>query len=166
MFRVNESACKNILECKEENMSNCEIGSLIKKEREEKKISREKLCNGICTQTMLFKIEDNQSDTDKLFVDILLQRLGKSPDKLEVIMSYGEYNKIRARKIIEELMLKKRFNRAKYLLENIYVILTINYSFIKCTIIEQEPTSCMKKKSWKMHYCGWKKLLILLCQVG
>ena len=130
MFRVNESACKNILECKEENMSNCEIGSLIKKEREEKKISREKLCNGICTQTMLFKIEDNQSDTDKLLVDILLQRLGKSPDKLEVIMSYGEYNKIRARKIIEELMLKKRFNRAKYLLENIYVV-NVNIKMFK-----------------------------------
>lgn len=101
-------------------MYSYELGSLLKKERESKNISRERLREGLCTQAMLFKIEENQCDTDKLLVDVLFQRLGKSPDKLEVIMSLEEYNKIRARDMVEELMLKKKTHKALYLLEKYF----------------------------------------------
>lgn len=101
-------------------MYSYELGSLLKKERETKNISRERLSEGLCTQAMLFKIEENQCDTDKLLVDVLFQRLGKSPDKLEVIMSLEEYNKIRARDMVEELMLKKKTHKALYFLEKYF----------------------------------------------
>lgn len=101
-------------------MYSYEIGALLKRERESKNISREKLSEGLCTQAMLFKIEENRSDTDKLLVDVLFQRLGKSPDKLEVIMSLEEYNKIRARDMVEELMLRKKTHKAQYLLEKYF----------------------------------------------
>ena len=92
------------------------IGMLIEEERKKKKVSLRALAKGACAFQMLSKIESNQCDADKLLVDILLQRLGKSPDKLECILSYEEYTKIRARDMIEELILKGKVSKAEYLL--------------------------------------------------
>lgn len=58
------------------------IGTIIRELREEQNISREKLCAGICTAQTLKMMERNECEADKYTFDILLQRLGKSPDKL------------------------------------------------------------------------------------
>ncbi len=92
------------------------IGTLLRYERENNNISREKLCIGLCTPPMLFKVEENKGETDKLLLDMLFQRLGKSPDKLEIILSIEEYNKLRARDIIERLVSRERWSKAEYLL--------------------------------------------------
>ena len=68
------------------------IGTLLRYERENNNISREKLCVGLCTSPMLFKIEENKCETDKLLLGMLFQRLGKSPDKLEIILSIEEHS--------------------------------------------------------------------------
>lgn len=39
----------------------------------------------------LANIENNDSVPDKLLIEILMQRLGKSADKLEMILSYEMY---------------------------------------------------------------------------
>lgn len=93
------------------------IGSILRYERENKNISREKLCCGLCTAQMLNKIEDNKCETDKLLMDILFQRLGKSPDKLELIISEEEYKKICERDDIDMLICKNRLNKAEQKLE-------------------------------------------------
>lgn len=97
-------------------MYSCTIGSLVGDERKKKKVPLRVLAKGVCAFQMLSKIEDNQCDVDKLLVDILLQRLGKSPDKLECILSSEEYTRIRARDMIEELILKGKVSKAEYLL--------------------------------------------------
>lgn len=112
-------------------MSVYKIGSLLRYERENNNITRERLCAGLCTSPMLFKIEENKGETDKLLLDMLFQRLGKSPDKLEIILSVEEYNKLRARDIIERLILKNKWVKAEYLL-NWYL-----EQYGECTTVHQ-----------------------------
>lgn len=104
-------------------MSNVTIGRIIEKLRQEKNYSRKKLCQGLCSTQMLIKIENNKSDVDKFMSDILLQRLGKSPDKLEILISKEEYRKLYMRDEIEELIWKRKKEEAEALLleyENSY----------------------------------------------
>lgn len=83
------------------------IGSLIEKIRvEEKKISRKKLAEGICSEQMLYDIEKDRRESDPLIIDILLQRLGKSPNKLERILPSKMYYMIRFRDLLEKAILK------------------------------------------------------------
>ena len=63
------------------------IGSLIKQLRKEKMgISRKKLADGLCSAQMIYEIERDQYESDPLMIDVLLQRMGKSPDKLERVL--------------------------------------------------------------------------------
>lgn len=104
-------------------MSNITIGRIIEKLRQEKNYSRKKLSQGLCSTQMLIKIENNKSDVDKFMSDILLQRLGKSPDKLEILISKEEYRKLYMRDEIEELIWKRKKEEAEALLleyENSY----------------------------------------------
>lgn len=93
------------------------IGKLIESERKRRGVTQKQLASGIFAYQMLYKLETNESESDKLQVDILLQRLGRSPDKLEIFMSALEYQKIRARDLIEELILKKKADKVEYMLE-------------------------------------------------
>ena len=97
-------------------MSNITLGKIIEKLRIEKNYSRRQLCQGLCSTQTLIKIETDQSDVDKFLADILLQRLGKSSDKLEIILSDEEYSKIYARDEIEELIWKKDRDKAEAIL--------------------------------------------------
>lgn len=97
-------------------MSNITIGRIIEKLRQEKNYSRKKLCQGLCSTQTLIKIENNKSDVDKFMSDILLQRLGKSPDKLEILISKEEYRKLYMRDEIEELIWKRKKEEAEALL--------------------------------------------------
>ncbi len=88
-------------------MNTITIGSLIEKIRvEEKKISRKKLAEGICSEQMLYDIEKDRQESDPLIIDILLQRLGKSPNKLERILPSKMYYMIRFRDLLEKAILK------------------------------------------------------------
>ena len=98
-------------------MNGYHIGLLIEQERNRKKISRKQLALGIFSQQMLSKLENDQCESDMLQVEMLLQRLGRSPDKLEVFMPLSEYKKIKMRDLIEEVILKNKPFKADYLLE-------------------------------------------------
>ena len=98
-------------------MNTQKIGSLLRYEREKKNISREKICHGLCTVPMLYKLEENKCETDKLLLDILFQRLGKSSDKLELIISSDEYEKLCMRDDIDDFICKRKWEQASELLE-------------------------------------------------
>ena len=88
-------------------MNNTTIGSIIASLRYEKGISKRKLCQGLCSISMLSFIEGDEGDADKFLLDMLLQRLGKSSDKLEAVLTNSEYERMRARDYLEELIWKK-----------------------------------------------------------
>ena len=76
-----------------------DIGVQINELREQKNISLEALALGICTDESLRNIELGKEAVNKLFMEILFQRLGKSTDKLELILSEEVYE--------EELLLER-----------------------------------------------------------
>lgn len=81
-------------------------GNIILEIREIKGISRKELTYGLCTEKMLGEIENNSKEADQLLLDILLQRLGKSPDRIESILTIEEYNRIRVRDLLERAILR------------------------------------------------------------
>jgi len=68
-----------------------DIGVQIKELREKKKIPLEKLALGVCCDESLRNIELGKEAVNKLFMEIMFQRLGKSMDKLELILSEEIY---------------------------------------------------------------------------
>ena len=113
-------------------MSNITIGRIIEKLRQEKNYSRKKLCQGLCSTQTLIKIENNKSDVDKFMSDILLQRLGKSPDKLEILISKEEYRKLYMRDEIEELIWKRKKKKQRLFYWNMKTAMPRIIRFKKC----------------------------------
>ena len=74
------------------------VGEILYSLREEKKIRQEKLCHGICMGSTLCKYERGESIPDRLVLNILLQRMGQSPDKLITALSSTEYEYLQWRK--------------------------------------------------------------------
>ena len=80
------------------------IGRLIGELRKEAKIPQKRLCKGLCSVQLLSKIELEERTPDMLLLEALMQRLGKSPEKLEIILSLEEYQHIEARDEIEDAL--------------------------------------------------------------
>lgn len=97
-------------------MGNEAIGTMLGMLRAKKGYPRGKLCRGLCTSQMLIKIEKGTCEVDKFLLDMLLQRLGKSPDKLEMILSEDEYKRVRLIDEIEESIWKGEREKALSLL--------------------------------------------------
>ena len=68
-----------------------DVGDQILELREQTKITLEELALGICTPESLRNIELGKEVVSKLFMEIMYQRLGKSTDKLELIVSEEVY---------------------------------------------------------------------------
>lgn len=94
------------------------IGMLIRQARKEKKgMTRQMLAKGICSAQMLYHIEKDQAESDPLMIDMLIQLLGKSPDKLERILQAEMYRFVRVRDLLEKFVLKGRKGLAEYILQ-------------------------------------------------
>ena len=76
-----------------------DIGVQINELREAKGLSLENLALGICSDESLRNIELGKESVTKLFMEVLFQRLGKSTDKLELILSEEVY---REEELIEQ----------------------------------------------------------------
>lgn len=68
------------------------IGKWIKYQRRKQGISRKILCRGLCTEDRLRRLEEDEQHGEKLFMDALVQRLGKSITKYDLILADNEYN--------------------------------------------------------------------------
>lgn len=87
-------------------MGQLTVGQLILRERKKLGVSAAALMRGIGTDQKLYDLESGQP-ADKQLVDILLQRLGKSPDKLEYILNWKEYRFECVRDWFEECVFRK-----------------------------------------------------------
>lgn len=62
-------------------MDEFNLGTYIKKRREELNISQEELCEGLCAVSSLSRIENNQQDPSRNLTKNLLERLGLPKDR-------------------------------------------------------------------------------------
>jgi len=87
-----------------------DVGDQILELREQTKMSLEELALGVCTPESLRNIELGKETVSKLFMEIMYQRLGKSTDKLELIVSKEVYDDEEQWDYFEECL--ERGNRA------------------------------------------------------
>ncbi len=93
------------------------VASLIERERVKAEMPEQQLIYGLGSRGILRKLEQAEAQSDKLLCDILLQRLGKSPDKLEYILSWQEYRKECIRSCFEDCVFKKNKRWAERVLK-------------------------------------------------
>lgn len=93
------------------------IGNQIRVLRKKNKISPKKLVLGLCSERTLNYIEEGKKNPEKLLADMLVQRLGKSSDKLELIVSKEIYQLERMQNLFEEALERRNKKRAEQLLE-------------------------------------------------
>lgn len=145
------------------------IGEIVKQERERRGISQKELSKGICTAQTLSLIELGETETDKLSMDILLQRLGKSPDKLECILSVEEFRKIDQRMKIESAIRKNEGDKADVLL-NAYREIYFSKSKVHKMYCKRTQacimmyTGEMQEYSYRMR-CVPQYLQSMLCEI-
>lgn len=145
------------------------VGSIIFTLRQRMKISQKDLCRGLCSDGTLSRIELGERVPDKLLLDALLQRLGKSPDKLETILSEKEYFLFYKRREIELNIIKENFPVAKEKLEE-YVkyikhkdVLQSQYIYkIKAVLADEMENNIQKsidllKESAEMTIPHWEE---------
>ena len=71
-------------------MYNYHIGEYIKRKREEKEIKQDELCYGICDRSTLSRIERGKQEPTYYILKALLQRLGISEDRCQILMGPQE----------------------------------------------------------------------------
>lgn len=94
-----------------------DIGAQIKELREEKGIPLEMLALGICTAESLRNMELGKEAVSKLLMELIFQRLGKSTDKLELILSEEVYKEEELMEQYEECLEKGDIEKAEAVLE-------------------------------------------------
>lgn len=87
-----------------------DVGEQILELREQKNMPLEELALGVCTPESLRNIELGKETVSKLFMEIMYQRLGKSTDKLELIVSDEVYDEEELWERFEECL--ERGNKA------------------------------------------------------
>ena len=98
-------------------MKNTNSGKIITSLRMDRKISLKMLANGLCSIATLSRIERCERIPDKLLLDAIFQRLGKSSDKLEVILTDSDHKLYLHRQQIEKCIIAGDYQEAKKLLD-------------------------------------------------
>lgn len=102
---------------KEIELENNKIGSAIQYFRETYHISQGKLCKGLCSIATLSRIEAGERDVDSLLLDALLERLGKTPNQFELILTDFDYVLYQSREDIMKQITGNNFSEAYRLLD-------------------------------------------------
>lgn len=87
------------------------------KEREKQGISQERLCRGLCAVSALSRYENGERIPDRLLMNALIQRLGKSSDQLTTMISCQEYVYFEWKRKVKEALRKKNISLAQELLQ-------------------------------------------------
>jgi transcriptional regulator with XRE-family HTH domain len=112
-------------------------------------LSLKELCHGICSESTLYRIEKGVNGIKQpsvYLLEALMQRLGRSIDLyFDTFMSASDFNEKQMRDEINELLILKKFDEAKSLLEQLQVKANyktgVNLQFIlglKATLVEEK----------------------------
>lgn len=72
-------------------MTNQKIGEILYVLRMQRGLRQEELCRGLCSKAALSRYELGERTPDRLLLNALMQRLGKSADKMATILFMEEY---------------------------------------------------------------------------
>ncbi|MBP7320455.1 MAG: helix-turn-helix domain-containing protein, partial [Lachnospiraceae bacterium] len=90
-------------------MNRQSIGKLVRYEREKKQISIQNLANGICSISTLQRVENGERLPDFFVLERMIERLGKSINKMEFLYHQGDYEIYYLREVIERYLENKQY---------------------------------------------------------
>jgi len=93
------------------------FGKMLRELREDKGITLDLLCLGLCDVGKLSRIENGKVEAEKLLRDRLLDRLGVAEENYENFLYYSEYKGWKERQDIVHGMIQGRYEEVKKLLE-------------------------------------------------
>ena len=93
------------------------VGEMLRVLREDAGISQKDLARGIFTLADYSRVEREERETDKMHLEALFQRLGKSEDKLELAVPIKEYRQQYFRHVILQLLAAEDINGAEMALK-------------------------------------------------
>lgn len=96
---------------------NYHVGKMLLKLREKMGVSQMQLGQGLAEVVDISRVEGGDNEPDILLVEALFQRLGKSVDKLELVISGVEYRRMLLRSMILEGLQEGEYGVAESLLE-------------------------------------------------
>ena len=96
---------------------NEELGVMIKTIRRQKKIPQRILCRGVCSSPELSRFENGLREVDSFVLSTLLERLGKTMNPFEMVVSVDEYHLILLRTVIQNALLTGRMDVVEDALE-------------------------------------------------
>lgn len=90
-----------------------EIGKLVSYERNKKKMAVKTLSQGICSETSILRLERGERIPDFFLVERIMERLGKSMNKVEFLYDEQTYEIYYLRELIEKYILQKEYEEAE-----------------------------------------------------
>ena len=90
-----------------------EIGKLLNYLRRKKNIDLEKLCLGVCSGTCIKRLERGERFPDFFVMERILQRLGKSVNKMELLPDEQAYKIYYLREVIEKYLEEGEYVKAE-----------------------------------------------------
>lgn len=93
------------------------VGTIIRKLREEQKITLEELSFGLCSPTTLSRKENGEREMTVIFFSALFERLGYYPDGFELYVGEKEYRRYEQRRNMKKLERNRKFSEIKDLLQ-------------------------------------------------
>lgn len=97
-------------------MTKRELGEVIAYLRKKRKVEAKALCRGICSETTLLRLEQGERVPDYMILEMILERLGKSIHKIEIIFNQNEYNVFCIQESINAALDEKEYGEVKQLL--------------------------------------------------
>lgn len=144
-------------------MAYIELGKLLHQVRKEQNISLEKLARGLCSKQALSDIERGNVQADKMLLDIMLQRLGKSTDKQEVILTWEAYHLEETYDRLEQSIQQQDYRRAvKYRREFVRLLKGVDRKEAgACEAGRQAGTKALRRQANRERVRGmyWHRML-------
>lgn len=100
-------------------MSNYHIGQYIKKRREELNVNQDALCYGICDRSTLSRIERGRQEPSYQVLKALLQRLGISENRCQILIGPQEFAIVELQREIVADNVKHDFSAALQKIERL-----------------------------------------------
>lgn len=103
-----------------------EFGKYLTELRRKYNVSMNVVCDGICDQSVMSRIENGEREVSKLVQDRLLGRLGVAPENFENMVFSDEYERWKVRQKIVNLIMNEKIVQRKNFLRK--CILKIHYA--------------------------------------
>ena len=97
-------------------IDNNKLGVAIQYFRETYQVSQFRLCKGLCSIATLSRIESGERDVDSLLLETILERLGKTPNQFELILTDLDYKFYQKREALKSLIKNKQIEEVESLL--------------------------------------------------